>query len=403
MRILHICDSINPDGLGGYESYLHYLSREMDALGHDSFVVTQASKSDSPSVEELATHRTYHLQGNLLEARKWEFLALPENDRETHVDEMFSDDDLEKNVKALEGQLLDIILDIKPDIIHAHSTYIVFNRVLRSLRNKGKLHGIGIVATIHGLPKPLILPGGIKTTDYDQLVSFFPFDRVLAVSDTVAVVLRGWLKRIGKESAITRLYIGINVDVFRPMKVPKEWDLAFMGRLERMKGVDVFPEVLEILRTKHPYLKMVITGEGSLKDSLLADIKRRGVGDLVTYLGVIETEKVPELLNQSRIFLYPSRKEPFGLSVLEGMACEVPVITADVYGPSEVVTHLKDGIAITPGNPQILADAIDLLLTDKELYDTICRSSRSTVVQNFDIKLHVPKLLEVYNEVSKTK
>ncbi|MFW9919589.1 MAG: glycosyltransferase family 4 protein [Candidatus Thorarchaeota archaeon] len=402
MRILHLCDSLNPAGLGGYESYLHYLSREMSRHGHESFIVTQASSRESLPRENRDAYEIWTLPGNYLEARKWEFLALTETERSSQVSKLFTDDDLEENVRALCTQLSKVIQKLQPDIIHAHSTYIVFNRVLQSLLHTGALGDIAMVATIHGLSKSLILPGGANTTDYEQLAEFCPFDRILAVSETVAMALRDLLKNRGKDDCVQRLYIGIDLDVFKPEpNIEKKWDIAFLGRLEPMKGVDIFPEMLKLLQVSHPSLKMVLTGEGSLKQSMLQDLDTYEVANLVEYLGVIAAEVVPHVINASRIFLYPSRREPFGLSVLEGMACEVPVITANVYGPSEVVTHEQDGYLITPGNPRILADAVDRLLTDSELYDRIRRNSRATA-ERFDIRLHVPRLLEIYAELQDT-
>lgn len=397
MRILHLCDSLNPAGLGGYESYLHYLSKSMEKYGHQSFIVTQAPSRDVQPEEDKGAYKIWRIPGNYLEARKWEFLALPEEERPSHVDRLFSDDDLEKNVQALHRQLVNVIQEIQPDIIHAHSTYIVFNRVLYALIQNEDLRGVPVVATIHGLPKSLILPGDISTTDYEQLAEFCPFERILAVSDTVATALQDLLK----DQKVQRLYIGIDLDAFKPdTGIQKRWDLAFLGRLELMKGVDVFPKMLKLLREKHPTLKMVITGDGSLKHTLLEDIEKEEVNDMVDYLGVVDADEVPRIINASRLFLYPSRREPFGLSMLESMACEVPVITANVYGPSEVITHEQDGYLVIPGNPRALSDAVDRLLTDARLYERIRQNSRATA-ERFDIRDHVARLLEIYAELQK--
>ncbi len=402
MRIVHLCDSLNPAGLGGYESYLHYLSNEMSLYGHESFIVTQASRKNTPAQEHKGLYTIFNIPGNYLEARKWEFLAIPEEERASHISRLFTNNDIETNVAALTEQLTEIIRQLQPDVIHAHSTYIVFNRVLHALSLTNKVQQIPCLITIHGLPKSIILPGNVHTTDYEQLAAYCPFDRIIGVSETVAVALRNLLRSQGKDNRVQRLYIGIDLNVFVPdPAAEKKWDIAFLGRLEHMKGVDTFPEMLDILQKRYPHIRMVMTGEGSLRQILLDDLEKRDVKNRVDYLGVIEAERVPRIINASRIFLYPSRREPFGLSVLEGMACEVPVITANVYGPSEIVTHMQDGYTITPGNPKALADAIERLLTDNRLYDRIRQNSRSTVKERFDLKSHVPRLLEVYSELTK--
>ncbi|MCK5389623.1 MAG: glycosyltransferase, partial [Candidatus Thorarchaeota archaeon] len=125
MKILHLCDSLNPAGLGGYESIIHYLSKAMTSEGHESFVVTQSPYRNSPESIQKQHYTIFHLTGNLLEARKWEFYALPEDEREEAVEKMFKSSDIIENVDILTDQLARFISEVKPDIIHAHSTYVV--------------------------------------------------------------------------------------------------------------------------------------------------------------------------------------------------------------------------------------------------------------------------------------
>ncbi|MHA1577662.1 MAG: glycosyltransferase family 4 protein [Candidatus Thorarchaeota archaeon] len=398
MDILHITDSLNPAGLGGYEAYLHYLSAELKQGGHRSLVATQAQKRDSPESISFPNYEVIFLQGNLLEARKWELFSLPESERESVVEKLFHPDDLEENVKQLVEQLRRLIQDVKPDIIHAHSTYVVFNKVLEILKNGPLLDEIPILVTIHGVPKPLILPSGEKTTDYAELISSCPFDRILGVSDFVCEELKKNLPE-EKGNLVERLYLGINLDVFRPdPEIVKEWDVIFMGRLEPMKSVDLFPEMVSILSKKFPDLRVAMTGEGSLKKQLLDEFEEKNVEEFVEYLGVVETSKVPELINKSRVFIYPSRREPFGLSIVEAMACGVPIVTTNVYGPKEIVTHNHDGMAISPDDVLELVEAIKILLLDERLRERLARNARIMVEDRFDIKKHALSLVAMYED-----
>ncbi|MFW9810351.1 MAG: glycosyltransferase family 4 protein [Candidatus Thorarchaeota archaeon] len=398
MKILHLCDSLNPAGLGGYESLIHYVSKAMKAEGHESFVVTQAPNREAPESIGKQYYTLFHLTGNLLEARKWEFYALPEDEREVVVDTMFKSSDIAENVDILTDQLAMLIRSLQPDIIHAHSTYVIFNRVILNLRTSSELK-IPVVVTVHGLPKPLILPDGKETTDYDEFVSFFAFDSVFAVSENVAEALKKHLESEFHEKVRT-IYSGIDLSVFRPLPdIEKQWDLAFMGRLESMKSVDLFPEMLSILKSKLPDLKMMMTGEGSLKDWLFSEFDERGVSSMVEYLGVVETEKVPVLINKSRVFIYPSRQEPFGLSIVEAMACGVPVLTTDVFGPREIVKHNYDGIAVPPDDVTALADAVELLMKDSELRRRIASNALKSVKEKYDIKQYANQLVDIYDEL----
>ena len=400
MKILYLCDSLNPAGLGGYESYLHYLSEHLVGRGDVSRVVTQAPKRDSPEYVDHQYYRVQYLPGNYLEARKWEFFELPEDERESNVSKLFNENDLELNIESLEKQLLDCILEFKPDIIHAHSTYVVFNRVLSKLQESGSLGEIPMIVTIHGRPKPLILPNGVQTTDFDSFTDVCPFDLILAVSSNVAKVLDEHLSRKGLDIPVLPLYAGIDLSVFYPIpEMEKKWDIAFLGRLEKMKSVDLFPEMLVQLKQDFPNLKMLMTGEGSLKNSILEDFDRLGVSQMVHYLGVVETERVPELINQSRIFIYPSREEPFGLSIIEAMACGVPVVTTNVFGPSEIITNGLDGIAVNPNDVNALAEAIRTLLNDKQLRMQMGAQGRTTVEARFDSNQHLKNLVSIYQDL----
>ena len=398
MKILHLCDSLNPAGLGGYESIIHYLSKAMAADRHESYAVTQSPYRNSPESIQKQHYTIFHLPGNLLEARKWEFFALPEIEREDAAEKLFKSSDIFENVEILTDQLDRLISELQPDVIHAHSIYVVFNKVISKLRKLNKLK-IPVIVTVHGLPKPLILPDGRETTDYNELVSDFGFDLVLAVSENVAEALKGHLEP-GVHGKVRTIYSGIDLSVFKPLPdLDKQWDLAFMGRLEAMKSVDLFPEMLSLLKTNFPDLKMMMTGEGSLKDRLFQEFDEKGVSSMVDYRGVVETEDVPVLINKSRVFLYPSRREPFGLSIVEAMACGVPVITTDVFGPREIISHNYDGISVPPDDVEALVKAIETLLKDDELRKRISENALRSVQEKYDINLHARQLVAIYNEM----
>jgi glycosyltransferase involved in cell wall biosynthesis len=404
MKIIHLCDSLNPAGLGGYESYLHYLSEELSVRGNESIIVTQAPKRDSPSSIKFDHYRILHLQGNSLEARKWEFYDIPEELREKEVDRLFQRDDLERNVDALSDQLGDVLEDIRPDLIHAHSTYVVFNRVLKKFRENGFIDDIPTIVTIHGRPKSLVLPSGEHTTDYDSFSKACPFDCILSVSRNVADELRKSLSKHKQEVEVDTLYLGANLSVFHPViDATKDWDIAFMGRFEKMKAVDLFPEMLVRLKPQFPKLKFLMTGDGSLKTDLLRDFEQRGVSDLVDYQGVVDTKMVPELLNRSRVFLYPSREEPFGLSILEAMACEIPVVTTNVYGPSEILTQGVDGLMVPPDDVETLAESVKSLLENTDLRISLGRNARKKIESQFDIKQHYENLVNLYKKAIESK
>ncbi|NWF96108.1 MAG: glycosyltransferase family 4 protein [Candidatus Thorarchaeota archaeon] len=397
MRILHLCDSLNPAGLGGYEAYIHYLSAELERRGHRSTVVTQSPHRDSPSVIKREHYEVRQLRGNLLEARKWEFYKLPKEERAAAVTSMFAHGDLEEDVDLLREELEQLLTGLQPAVVHAHSTYVVFNRVLDQIRRRGGLDSTPLIATVHGLPKPLILPSGQATTDYEQFSSVCPFDMILGVSDAVTNTIRTLRGPCGRSGRTRTLYIGVDTRTFRPLECKKEWHMAFMGRLEESKGVDLIPDLISRLRMKVPGFRAVITGDGSYRNTLLSMLKRSGLISCVSYLGVVPWDEVSRVVNQSRVFVYPSRSEPFGLSIVEAMACGVPVVSSNIDGPREIVTSGFDGVLVPPGNAGDLADVIEVLLRDDTLRLRIGKNARATVEKRFSLSEHASSLLGVYH------
>ncbi|MHA2072233.1 MAG: glycosyltransferase family 4 protein, partial [Candidatus Thorarchaeota archaeon] len=224
------------------------------------------------------------------------------------------------------------------------------------------------------------------------------FDLCIAVSEKVAEYIRKHLEPKFHDRVRT-IYSGIDLSVFRPMPdIEKQWDLAFMGRLEAMKSVDLFPEMLALLKPRFPELTMLMTGEGSLKDKLFEEFENSSVSSMVDYQGVVEVEEVPFLINRSKIFLYPSRREPFGLSIVEAMACGVPVITTDVFGPKEIVRNNYDGIAVPPDDAKALVNAVVSLLSDEELRKRIAQNALKSVAERYDIREHARDLVTIYQE-----
>ena len=120
---------------------------------------------------------------------------------------------------------------------------------------------------------------------------------------------------------------------------------------------------------------------------------------MIDYQGVVKTENVPLMINRSRVFLYPSRREPFGLSIVEAMACGVPVITTDVFGPREIIEHNYDGLAVPPDDAGALADAVETLLSDDELRKRIAQNALTSVAERYDIRDHAKQLVSIYYEM----
>ena len=95
----------------------------------------------------------------------------------------------------------------------------------------------------------------------------------------------------------------------------------------------------------------------------------------------------------------PSREEPFGRVLIEGMALEKPVVAYGACGPLEIITHQHDGLLAAPDEEESLAHAMRRILSDKELRSHLQKNARQTVIQKFHIADSANRVRDIYREV----
>ena len=157
--------------------------------------------------------------------------------------------------------------------------------------------------------------------------------------------------------------IYVDSDIFKPMTLPKEYDLIFVGRLEKNKGIDLLLETASKLKAQILNFKMIIVGSGPLKENLKFKIKNLKLQDNVLLHGYAkDSHEIAELLNKSKILVMPSYNEGGPRVVVEAMACGVPVLATPVGIVSDL---LKNG----SGGEIIAWEAEDIVHKAKGLLD----------------------------------
>jgi D-inositol-3-phosphate glycosyltransferase len=150
--------------------------------------------------------------------------------------------------------------------------------------------------------------------------------------------------------------------------------LLFVGRLERLKGVEVAIRALALLRDRsHDDVRLLILGEDSRdaeeseKDRLKAIASELGVRDRVDFLGSVAHHELPYFYSAADLCVMPSYSESFGLVGLEAQACGRPVVGSDVTGLRSVVRDEVSGYLIAGHDPATYAERIGRLLDDPDL------------------------------------
>jgi D-inositol-3-phosphate glycosyltransferase len=159
--------------------------------------------------------------------------------------------------------------------------------------------------------------------------------------------------------------------------------VLFVGRLERLKGVDVAIRALALLRDRqHDDVRLLILGEDSHdgsdseKERLKAFASRVGVHDRVDFLGSVAHHELPFFYSAADVCVMPSYSESFGLVALEAQACGRPVVGADVAGLRSVVRDEVSGYLLDGHDPAAYAERIGRLLDNPDLAQQMGRRGR---------------------------
>jgi glycosyltransferase involved in cell wall biosynthesis len=147
-----------------------------------------------------------------------------------------------------------------------------------------------------------------------------------------------------------------------------------------------------------PDFRIDIVGGGPSHGELVALAQTLGIADHVAFLG--DRSDVPELLRHARMFILSSRTEGLPVSLLEAMACGLPVVATRVGGTPEAVVDRTTGLLVPPADPSALADAIREVWTDPAFAMSLARSARAKAEREFDIDSMIGQYEALYLDAS---
>jgi len=159
--------------------------------------------------------------------------------------------------------------------------------------------------------------------------------------------------------------------------------LAVAGRFVAKKGIDVFIRAIRILVDRKLSFRAVIAGAGeddAKLRQLAADLE---LDEVIHFAGWVEDKTA--FYSSVDIFCVPSLHEPFGIVILEAFAHALPVISSDSEGPSEIIRHNNNGLIVPRGDPNAFADAMEKLLTQKDLAESLSKAGLNTVQTHYSM------------------
>jgi len=271
---------------------------------------------------------------------------------------------------ALAGKIVEIVRSNKLDLLHVHyaiphaSAALLAKQILAE-DNKY----IPVLTTLHGTDITLVG----REASYEPVVNWS-----INNSDAVTAVSKSLVEDTLEHFQVKRevLMIPNFIDFDRFNKKPKEHFkkaiapnnekiLVHTSNFRKVKRVDDVIRLFHIVQHEIPS-KLLLIGDGPERSNIEKTCRELKVCDKVTFLG--KQEAIEEILSVCDLFILPSERESFGLSALEAMACEVPVISTNAGGLAEVNIHGKTGYTSEIGNYEEMAQfALDLLQNEEKL------------------------------------
>ena len=259
------------------------------------------------------------------------------------------------------------------------------------------------------LGKPLVVT--IHSTEYDRTGNLFPNAKIMAIeraglleADVVITVSnyekRQLVERYGIPSEKIRVvYNAIDPERYRRMEVEKYINdkiVLFVGRLTIQKGCEFFLEAAKKVLERVPDARFVIVGSGDQMHSLIQKSIDLGIADRTHFVGF--DPDVTKYYSIADVFVMPSVSEPFGLTPLEALACDVPVIISKQSGVSEV---LRNCLKVDFWDTQELANKIIALLNYKPLHDELRERAKREITRFRTWHDVARECMEIYNAVTR--
>jgi phosphatidylinositol alpha-mannosyltransferase len=139
--------------------------------------------------------------------------------------------------------------------------------------------------------------------------------------------------------------------------------ILFLGRFDPRNGLTTLIESFQKVRGRNREAQLVVVGDGPLRKHYY----RAAGGDPdITFVGSVLGER-PGYYAHSAMYACPTTKASFGITLLESMACETPVVCSDIFGFRDVVKHEREALMVHCGDRDALADALVRLLDDETL------------------------------------
>ena len=292
-----------------------------------------------------------------------------------------------------------MIKKIHPDIFHAH--YVSHYGIYGALTNFTPF-----VVTAWG-SDILIDPKKSIITKYFVKYALKKADLITA--DSVSLIKA--IRRLGVDGEKIKLIIhGVDLRLFHPVEdneiykkelhIPEDYQIVISTRnLKPVYDIGTLIKAIPYVINKYPNTYFLIIGEGILKHQLEEMVYKLGVAKNVRFVGLVPNRKIPTFLKASDIYVSTSLSDTRSVSMLEAMACGLPIVTTDLEANKECIKNGIGGYLIPKKNYKVLAEKIIYLLGNKDIRKRFGVINRKYVEREGNYEKEMRKMEKLYEEL----
>ncbi len=299
------------------------------------------------------------------------------------------------------------------DIVHTHSSKA---GILG--RWAARLAGVPwIVHTVHGLPFHRYQPPW-KRSFYRSLeraaggvthVIYTVCDRMAEKASRAGVRPMGGFETVYSGMELKPFLQVPPVDSEEAHELKREWGFSSdtfvigkIARLFRLKGHRYCLRAFRAVSETHPEARLLLVGDGVLREDLERQALKLGIRDRVTFAGLIPYRRIPEALGAMDALVHASLREGLARVIPQAQAAGRPVVSYNIDGAPEAISHGESGLLVPPKSVSGLAGSMRRVIEDDALRNRIIDRGREWVHPRFDWRHMVQRLKRSYRHLLST-
>lgn len=180
--------------------------------------------------------------------------------------------------------------------------------------------------------------------------------------------------------------------------------VVYTGRLLTTKGLPLLIKVWKKIQISNPRSQLLVVGGGSrdihdCEQEIQQYVKANALETSVKFTGNVTN--VHEYLQASDIFVFPTENEAFGISLIEAMACGLPVVATPVGGIKEIISHGQNGLLVEVGDFEQIYNALETLISDDGLSAILGDAALQTVRSKYSRECITKQYLKLFEQLLK--